>query len=392
VVDALGPSAEDALEPLDAFLALNPAQSSVNLWLGQPGATTPCHYDSYHNFYAQLAGKKRFVLLPPADAAALHTFPFLHPSFAQCQARIPALTPRHLNWSNWRRECVATIASWSHWARLSLFSRGVGDDGGDTAAFPLRRAQPLPPLVSPAWVVDLVPGDVLYIPPFWLHEATALGSNPGPEAAPAQCGVESGPASVSVNVWTSDADSNVAEALFALPLPAFASEHAAGAAKVRTLKWSVLMCRFNRIVIISSSPHNSQATALVWAVLRRHYASEEGNDGQEGAASLLIRLANGRYAPLIEAGELPRPELGGDVCLAVGEPGGGGGALTATEASTREAYAAAAAHCMARLSPLGRGRQSPWLQNWVEMVVLKALPLEKVPSAIVELATCSLAS
>ena len=89
LAEALGPAAENDLDPgLDELLRLNPARSSINLWIGQPGVTTPCHYDGYHNLYVQLHGTKRFLLLPPALDRAMNTFPFLHPSYGQCQ-RVP---------------------------------------------------------------------------------------------------------------------------------------------------------------------------------------------------------------------------------------------------------------------------------------------------------------
>ena len=86
LAEALGQEAEYDLDPgLDELLRLNPAQSSINLWIGQPEVTTPCHYDGYHNLYVQLHGTKRFLLLPPTADQAMQTFPFLHPSYGQCQ-------------------------------------------------------------------------------------------------------------------------------------------------------------------------------------------------------------------------------------------------------------------------------------------------------------------
>ena len=63
----------------------------MNLWWTQGGTVAPCHYDGFHNIYVQLRGRKRFVLVPPAAAhRRLRFFPFLHPSHAQCQDRMPA--------------------------------------------------------------------------------------------------------------------------------------------------------------------------------------------------------------------------------------------------------------------------------------------------------------
>ena len=44
----INPELESQLE-LEELLSLMPSQSSVNIWLGQAGGTTPCHFDGYHN-------------------------------------------------------------------------------------------------------------------------------------------------------------------------------------------------------------------------------------------------------------------------------------------------------------------------------------------------------
>lgn len=54
----------------------------------------PCHYDGYHNVYAQLGtARKHFVLVPHTQqsAALLRPFPFVHPSHAQCQVDLTTL-------------------------------------------------------------------------------------------------------------------------------------------------------------------------------------------------------------------------------------------------------------------------------------------------------------
>ena len=38
-------------------VALRPSRSSANLWLGRAGGTAPCHYDGYHNAFAQYAAQ-----------------------------------------------------------------------------------------------------------------------------------------------------------------------------------------------------------------------------------------------------------------------------------------------------------------------------------------------
>lgn len=123
----------------------------------------------------------------------------------------------------------------------------------------------------------------------------------------------------------------------------------------------------------------------MWVVLCRHFASEEKSNGHGGAAALLKRLANGRYAPLIETSELPLEQVGDGFCVGLSNPGTN---RVLAAAGATEAYVARAVSRMAELSPLGRGRQSPWLQNWVEMVALQILPLEMVPSVIMGISEC----
>ena len=116
----------------------------------------------------------------------------------------------------------------------------------------------------------------------------------------------------------------------------------------------------------------------MWTVLSRHFASQEGGNGRKGAAAVLTQLANGRYSPLVEVGELPKVDMN-QICE---------GRLSAPEMDVLEAYVVAATQSISKLSPSGKGRQSPWLPNWVEMVAFRALLLHQVPSAVLGLASC----
>lgn len=110
---------------LEELVMLNPKKSSINIWVGQSGVLTPCHYDGYHNVYVQIHGYKMFYLSSPKGASkeTLKPFPYLHPSHAQCQ---------------------------------------FGDE-----IFSLRFRESVT-------VVLLKPGDVLYIPPLWFHAVVAI--------------------------------------------------------------------------------------------------------------------------------------------------------------------------------------------------------------------------
>jgi hypothetical protein len=96
----------------------------VNFWAGSPNLSARIHYDTYHNFYLQAVGRKRFVLLPPTEWVSMHMYPALHPSARQSQ--LP----------------------------LSEY-RG---------------------LTEPLEVV-LEPGQVLYLPPYWFHHVEAVDAS-----------------------------------------------------------------------------------------------------------------------------------------------------------------------------------------------------------------------
>ncbi|KAH6625470.1 cupin-like domain-containing protein [Boeremia exigua] len=54
-----------------AHVALDRAPDAINLWLGSAASRTALHKDAYENLYAQILGRKHFVLLPPSDAACV---------------------------------------------------------------------------------------------------------------------------------------------------------------------------------------------------------------------------------------------------------------------------------------------------------------------------------
>eukprot|EP01006_Ploeotia_vitrea_P060382 TRINITY_DN75801_c0_g1_i1.p1 TRINITY_DN75801_c0_g1~~TRINITY_DN75801_c0_g1_i1.p1 ORF type:complete len:467 (-),score=145.12 TRINITY_DN75801_c0_g1_i1:35-1345(-) len=100
-------------------------------WMASNGSISSTHYDAVDNFFVQLHGRKRFELYAPSQLLKLHLYPKAHPSSFKSQ--LPdELPPSH------RRK-------WS--------------------------AQP----VQPAFIADLEPGDMLYVPPYWAHHVLSLG-------------------------------------------------------------------------------------------------------------------------------------------------------------------------------------------------------------------------
>lgn len=172
-IDDLGEWAYSEIQPLDELLFLNPKLSSVNVWIGQPHVIAHCHYDGYHNFYAQLYGTKKFTLFSPTNWPGLYPYPFLHPSHAQAQVNISDLE--------------------------------------DVKNFGLVRQ-------VEALEVILEAGDLLYMPPLWFHE------------------VESQSISISVNVWTDSRQTDLMVKMFSMPLP-FESDDKSSSHKHDHAEW-----------------------------------------------------------------------------------------------------------------------------------------------------------
>ena len=156
-IEQMGSWAEEHIQPLGELLTLNPKRSSINVWMGQPHVIAHCHYDGYHNFYAQLYGTKKFTLFRPTNWPGLYPYPFLHPSHAQAQ--------------------------------VNMSERS--------------EVEELYPLVGSVEAIEvtLEPGDLLYMPPLWFHQ------------------VESMDTSISVNVWTDSKQTEMVEKMFSVPLP-----------------------------------------------------------------------------------------------------------------------------------------------------------------------------
>lgn len=106
-----------------------------NLWMGGRNVTTHLHYDSFHNAYIQVHGRKRFNLLSPDQHLQVHVHPYLHPYSQQAQ----------VNFTSEVRNLPSKFPLW----RPTETER--------------KTLQ-----------VDLNEGDVLYIPPFWFHHVSAL--------------------------------------------------------------------------------------------------------------------------------------------------------------------------------------------------------------------------
>lgn len=104
------------------------ARTHPHLWFGSEGNLTPLHYDMANNLFAQLRGRKRFLLFHPDDAPRLYPRP---------------ADSRHHNLSQ------------------------LDTEQDNAARFPLLAdAQP--------WTCEVGPGDLLFLPAFWWHQVRSL--------------------------------------------------------------------------------------------------------------------------------------------------------------------------------------------------------------------------
>ncbi|MFN8641300.1 MAG: cupin-like domain-containing protein [Candidatus Binatia bacterium] len=98
------------------------------LWFGAPDTKGPLHRDLAENLYAQVRGRKRFLLLDRKLTRRVHRHAF--------HSGVPNYSP-------------------------------VDAEQPDLARFPRFRDAPL-------WAAELEAGDLLYIPSLWWHQARSL--------------------------------------------------------------------------------------------------------------------------------------------------------------------------------------------------------------------------
>ena len=132
----------------------------TTLWMGNRGPTANTHYDAQINFVAQVVGTKRWVVFGPEQWPDMHVHPFFHPRFRQSQ-------------------------------------RFYGEPGVVPGGSAYIEAA-----VEARYVIDLQPGEVLFLPAFWFHRVEALSSP-----------------TISVASWSDIEGQSEVEAIIAFRLP-----------------------------------------------------------------------------------------------------------------------------------------------------------------------------
>ena len=268
------------LEPRSfLFVDRSEAGNSTNVWLGGQGVVTETHYDMSHNFYLQLDGTKRFELSPPSAYRQLRLHPWIHP--------LGIFTQRGAEECKDLPECVAELPS------------------GHT--------------------IELQPGELLYIPPFWFHRVIA----PTDRAA------------ISVNVWSESQEGEL-RGLVDVPPPSALFEEATDELQRRML-----------------------LVYLVWALLRAVLSLDE----RQAQDFLRDALVQERLRPHFELLRCSDSFVTWDVCAAVT----GGARLPPEQTMAAQAHAAHVARVFGALEQQQQAVHEIVLLNMIESLATDVL-------------------
>lgn len=127
---------------------------TTTIWIGEQQVLVTPHYDGVHNLFIQQTGTKRVLLLPPVRDRDLFLHGKLHPLARQ--SRVVDLRTK------------VAVESCYHLTNNSMCSR---------SHYPLRQLDdsPIADITQGSEIeIILQPGDMLYIPPYWIHEVLLL--------------------------------------------------------------------------------------------------------------------------------------------------------------------------------------------------------------------------
>lgn len=147
------------------------------IWIGTKGACSPCHYDSYGvNIVAQLLGRKRWYLIHPRFTSKMYPtrIPY-EESTVYSQIPFPWITKERLSNPEEEDEEVGGVFATADEHRPVNKKRKVAPPPIDrfdelTARFPLFYSDVIDSMI----VVDLEPGQMLFVPRHWWHFVECL--------------------------------------------------------------------------------------------------------------------------------------------------------------------------------------------------------------------------
>lgn len=127
---------------------------TAHVWMGEPTVKATMHYDAVHNVFVQLHGQKRMRLISPYSIKKMKMYGRYHPFSCQSRYEDPS------------------IGKFIRSNTFSVIDNKYYDSPPDNAAVTTIEecACDDPPDVHE---VLLNPMDILYIPPYWLHDAVS---------------------------------------------------------------------------------------------------------------------------------------------------------------------------------------------------------------------------
>ncbi|KAL2023935.1 hypothetical protein VTK56DRAFT_712 [Thermocarpiscus australiensis] len=142
-----------------ARVALGRDPDAVNLWIGNSRSVTALHKDGYENVYVQVAGRKHFVLLPPACQPCVNERPLRPARYVRRSSGSSSSSASGLELVVEDGEDEVPVAVWDP------------DRPGENATRYSRLARPMR--------VTLNAGDMLYLPCMWYHKVSQSCSPEG---------------------------------------------------------------------------------------------------------------------------------------------------------------------------------------------------------------------
>eukprot|EP01051_Picozoa_sp_SAG22_P003224 SAG22_NODE_154_length_17189_cov_38.210064_16_plen_620_part_00 len=327
------------------------AKSWLNIWLGDEGTAAHPHSDPEHNLYSVVVGAKLFHLWPPDTAVLLGVHPYAHPGGRQAQGSFAPTVP------------------------------GSPEAAAFTEAFPAVGR-------SRAWSTgELQPGEMLYVPPFWMHHVLSLGAGAAPRATDGGDHSQDGqvpvaaPSShmltIALNIWTASAAEAAFSRMQRLPLPIPAG-----------LPLNELVGRtagyidaVERRLVAELRPGDAWEAMLSKAGEGRHRGAED-SDKNPGYPAVVGAVLRSRYrkgtvltTELLELAEDALAELPERALRGI-EPGWCAQRATAPTAEERAAAAAVAAVLSeVAAGPGGHGVAATLMADFAELVANAAFGL-----------------
>ena len=213
----------------------------VHFWLTGTNITASAHYDRDHNFFAQIIGKKRFVIFHPNQWNHLCVHPFYHPRDRQSQYIYYEHDEKIIN------------------PETKRFLTQVQENKIKSYGY-----------------ADLEPGDLLYIPPFWWHRVETLQ------------------ASIGINTWSKAIETDMSTSLNDLNLPKLLVE-AKGKDKAAA---SSLYLRF--IVKHLKLKCNTNAFRIKWNAIAAidHVSVKKKQTGSPSIYQFIAEIVESRYVKM----------------------------------------------------------------------------------------------